>query len=43
MGRLEGKVAIITGAARGMGSSHARMFAAEGAHVVMTDLSEDTG
>jgi len=43
MGRLEGKVAIITGAARGMGSSHARMFAAEGAKVVMTDVSEDAG
>lgn len=43
MGRLEGKVAIITGAARGMGGSHARMFALEGAKVVMTDLSEDAG
>jgi 3alpha(or 20beta)-hydroxysteroid dehydrogenase len=43
MGRLEGKVAIITGAARGMGSSHARMFVAEGAKVVMTDVSEDAG
>jgi len=43
MGRLEGKVAIITGAARGMGASHARMFAAQGAKVVMTDLSESAG
>lgn len=43
MGRLEGKVAIITGAARGMGSSHSRMFVQEGARVVMTDLSEDAG
>lgn len=43
MGRLEGKVAIITGAARGMGAAHARMFAAQGARVVMTDLSEDAG
>jgi 3alpha(or 20beta)-hydroxysteroid dehydrogenase len=43
MGRLDGKVAIITGAARGMGSSHSRMFAAEGARVVMTDVSEGAG
>lgn len=43
MGRLTGKVAIITGAARGMGESHARMFAAEGAQLMLTDLSEDDG
>jgi 3alpha(or 20beta)-hydroxysteroid dehydrogenase len=43
MGRLSGKVAIITGAARGMGESHARIFAREGAKVVMTDLREDAG
>jgi len=43
MGRLSGKVAIITGAARGMGASHARIFAREGAKVVMTDRSEDAG
>jgi 3alpha(or 20beta)-hydroxysteroid dehydrogenase len=43
MGRLEGKVAIITGAARGMGESHARIFAREGAKVVMTDVREDMG
>ena len=41
MGRLDGKVAIITGAGRGMGSSHARLFAAEGAKVVLTDRNED--
>ncbi len=43
MGRLEGKVAIITGAARGMGESHARAFAREGAKLVLTDLRGDMG
>ncbi len=43
MARLDGKVAIITGAARGMGESHARIFAREGARLVITDLREDAG
>ncbi|WP_176593176.1 SDR family NAD(P)-dependent oxidoreductase [Sphingobium sp. EM0848] len=43
MGRLAGKVAIITGAARGMGESHARMFAREGAKLVLTDLNVEKG
>jgi len=43
MGRLDGKVAIVTGAARGMGESHARTFVREGAKVVMTDLRSDVG
>ena len=43
MGRLTGKVAIVTGAARGMGESHARTFVREGAKVVMTDLRADAG
>lgn len=42
-GRLSGKVAIITGAARGMGASHARRFVAEGAAVVLTDVLNDDG
>ncbi len=37
-GRLVGKVAIITGAARGQGAAEARRFAAEGASVVLTDV-----
>ena len=37
-GRLEGKVAVITGAARGQGEAEARLFAAEGAKVVATDV-----
>jgi len=37
-GRLEDKVAVITGAARGIGRATLEMFVAEGAHVVATDL-----
>lgn len=40
MGRLTGKVAIITGAAGGQGEAEARLFAAEGAKVVMTDVQD---
>jgi 3alpha(or 20beta)-hydroxysteroid dehydrogenase len=43
VGRLDGKVALITGAARGMGKSHARHFAAEGARVVLGDVLDDKG
>lgn len=43
MGRLNGKVAIITGAARGMGESHARIFAREGARLVITDRNAEGG
>ena len=42
-GRLDGKIAILTGAAQGMGAEHARVFVAEGARVVLTDLQEETG
>lgn len=43
MDRLNGKVAIITGAARGMGASHARVFAREGAKLVITDRNVEGG
>jgi NAD(P)-dependent dehydrogenase (short-subunit alcohol dehydrogenase family) len=41
MGELEGRVAVITGAGRGIGREHALLFAAEGARVVVNDLGGD--
>ena len=41
MGRVSGKVVVITGAARGQGRSHARLLAAEGADVIAIDLCAD--
>jgi glucose 1-dehydrogenase len=42
-GPLEGKVAIVTGAAMGMGEATARVFAAAGAHVLVSDINEELG
>jgi len=41
--RLEGKVALVTGGARGMGEAEARLFASEGANVVVADLLDVEG
>ena len=43
MGRLDGKVAIISGGARGQGAAEARLFAKEGARVVFGDIRDDEG
>ena len=43
MGRMDGKVAIISGGARGMGAEEVRLFAREGARVVFGDILDDLG
>src|ERR1700748_1948920 len=42
-GRLEGKTAIITGSARGLGAAIGRLYSAEGANVLITDILDDLG
>ncbi|EWM11150.1 glucose 1-dehydrogenase [Kutzneria sp. 744] len=42
-GRLDGKTALITGAARGQGAAAARRFVAEGARVIIADVNDDAG
>jgi NAD(P)-dependent dehydrogenase (short-subunit alcohol dehydrogenase family) len=43
VGRLDGKVVLITGGASGMGMVASRLFASEGARVILTDVSDDAG
>jgi len=43
MGRLDGRVVLVTGAARGQGEQEARLFAAEGAEVVVADVLDEQG
>src|SRR6201990_3492613 len=43
MGRVDGKVALISGGARGMGAAHARALVGEGAKVVIGDILDDEG
>ncbi|GGV03371.1 3-alpha-hydroxysteroid dehydrogenase [Streptomyces litmocidini] len=43
MGKLDGRVVLVTGAARGQGEQEARLFAAEGAKVVLGDVLDEAG
>ncbi|WP_200308630.1 SDR family NAD(P)-dependent oxidoreductase [Streptomyces adelaidensis] len=43
MGKLDGRVVLVTGAARGQGEQEARLFAAEGAEVIVADVLDEPG
>ena len=43
MARVDGKVTLISGGARGMGAAHARALVAEGAKVVIGDILDENG
>lgn len=43
LARLAGKIAIITGAAKGLGEADARLFVQEGAQVILTDVDQEAG
>ena len=43
MGRVDGKVAIVTGGASGLGEADARLLVSEGASVVLTDIDDEAG
>ena len=43
MGRLDGKIALISGGARGQGAAEVKLFAREGARVVFGDVLDDAG
>ena len=43
MSRLKGKIALVTGASRGIGKAIAEMFAAQGACVILSDINDEDG
>ena len=43
MGRVKGKVALVTGAAQGIGKASAELLVKEGAYVILSDIQDDKG